>query len=332
MFWPSHAVLPHVSYVVLVAVHCVACSSGPKSLEPISAPREPLVVIHVVDGDTGLPIEGALVRRIDAEQSSEHERSALPSTFDAVGLERAFRDRPVVARTDDHGNVRLPRPGGRAVVAVESGRLFASETLENDGPATIGLELLDDSPVRVLVRDARGDLAAGVPVALRHRARGGPWFDRLRVRTDSRGRATLPHARYAMSWNESWRSDDIEWSVGIASCLGVLVAKPLSREVVDDEIDLVLPPNGEVDVVLVDVDGASIDGEIEVGLAPRASALHRGDVEADPLQAFGSGGLGPRLTAPPGGEVELAHEGRARFRFVGLNCDLVAVAARNGAS
>lgn len=310
---------------LLASCELSGSSARSDSDESGSSRPESLIELHVVDEETDLPVEGALVRCKELPAPLSDDEGPL-----SVANDRAREpDEPrLIARTDASGVARLARPAWHAYITVETRDRYAETSLAHDGPPSVAIELVHDSPVDVVVRDERGSPVEGVPVALRYRMRRSSWFDVLRASTSSAGRVTLPHARYAMNRDERWRSSDLEWSIGIDSCLGGVVARPFDRD--DSEVvELMLPPTGEVDIVLQDAGGTQLVGDVEVGLVPRPSPFDVPNVERDPMNAFG---IGARLEAPIGGEVEVAHDGHARFRFVGLGQRLDVIAARNPAS
>jgi hypothetical protein len=295
-----------------------------------AAPARQLVELRVVDGKSGAPIEGAAVRRIDGNPKG----APLPDDDEFVRIEEEFRGRPVVAKSDAKGCVRFERPAGQAqaLLTFDAGGRFAAMFLWEHMPATQDVKLFPDPPLRVEVRDAGGRAMADVPIVLRDRS--NPYsYDILWARTGADGRVTLPHAAYAVNKQGSDLPEHTRWSVAVATCLREVVAHSWEGAPPEELVKLVMPDTGQVEVLLQEMDGTPLRGEIEVALIAVPNPCAASETEEQSVRSL-DGAFAPRWVAGPRPGIMLAtaREGRASFDHVGLGLSLAAGVARNRGS
>lgn len=299
--------------------------------QPAAKPAA-LIELRVVDGVTGKPVEGAAVRRIDADPSKPPGSEVLPDEYDLAGLEQAFRVRPVIATTDAEGRARLERPASFAQITVEQGGRFGTENLWSAMNDSAEVKLFADPAVKVEVRDAAGRPVEGVSVALLCQE-WGYWREVVHAFTGVDGGATLPHAGHAVHSTLAWSKDDVRWSLTIATCLATVVAHEWEGAPPAEPVKLVLPPTGSVDVLLEEADGTPVRAELQVALVAKENPWPRTENQRGPSDVL-RGALRPWMgpAGGPGVMTSTALDGRACFEHVGLGVELVAGVIRNASS
>lgn len=165
--------------------------------------------------------------------------------------------------TDDAGVVIVPRPRESAVVAAVAGENHGSLDLEPERSGRLLLELEPDRQLFVRVVDARGDPAGDQPVALRVQIRSN--FRDVEVARSSAedGIAVLRHLqRFARD------------HVGAEFAAGLVL---LGRNPVEtsfdptnpplEPIELVLPPCGNIELLLERADGSPVEEAVSCRIA-----------------------------------------------------------------
>lgn len=237
------------------AAASVQSSASPSADPPerVAARREP------GDTDAGVPIDARWFELTVVDAASGAPQPGADVRW-GRGLER---DLPGWnARSDVAGVVRLHAPARGTVVVTAA--------LERDGRTLFGrgrfdpelvaagrdrIELREDVSLQVRVRDANGELAAGVPVAVRlWREDEGRGVDGASIgETDAQGLVTLQHAQLLQRWPGGDRLGlpVAQWQVAPdvpgSEHAGVLVdAQRPPRE----PVELRLAPSGSVRVAV----------------------------------------------------------------------------------
>jgi hypothetical protein len=216
--------------------------------------------VRVVDA-AGAPSPGAEVFLVDhgIPRAPREKRAFEP-------VDRMLEERGERRLADGQGWTRFAPPRAAASVAARTADGFALRDLLAAEPGPVELVLAPDPVVRVRVRAGSGEPVEGVPVGL-----GSADGDVVRALTDDAGVARL-RARGRGEWLRPA-------SVALALPLADPVVHPLDLEHVPAEpIELVLPPTGALDVVLVDERGAP--------WTPRTRVFVERVRPEEPLRAF----------------------------------------------
>jgi hypothetical protein len=292
----------------------LAVSANGENRQTSPAEPEDRFLVWVQDAKTGIPVEGASVRWFE-----EPERNFDP---DELLGSRMVMDPPIgdeltegalgAALTDSTGAVFVPMGGVEWMrIEVRKGDLVGEiwRTADTEGVTRIDLVPSFDLEVRVV--DENGAPVSGVPVALRHK---GSHWPLLEASTSVSGTVELWNAGYVLATRRGLES----CSVALDLCLAREVEVPIDpARPPAGPITLVLPPTGEVEVVVIHGDGTAASPRCGVELAIRNEGSwmngrpHRGDLfHATPVDVGG----------------------HLLFRRVGLGTTLVALAQQNCAS
>lgn len=287
----------------------------------------------VVDGRTGKPIA-------DAEVLWEHDHADDPEDFygegtlqrwaaqshpDLAALESHLRARGGVIRSDANGRVIVP---GEEVPTVlgRKGALFAGrESLYSEENDVLRLHLWPDGDVRVRVVDSSGRPLADTGVMLVASKSNGqyPSVEQHAI-TNADGLATLEHAWVSVASGVASKGEcNQKWRVAVETVGETTVFRELDPDALSRKpITLRVPPSGEVEIELREMDGNLASIELPVVLAEI-------DEQHSPLEPRYSSqrSIGPwRRTNEM--RATLAG-GKAVFKNVGLGLHLIAYAARN---
>lgn len=215
-----------------------------------------------------------------------------------LDLDALFTARGQRFTCDAEGTARVPRVERDGLVACwQDGRFGVAAV--TPAAKEVRLVLQPDQLVRVVVVDASGREAAGVPVALRL-ALGPTHLDVLRRTTGADGTATLRHLHQYLVAGDSAAAQT--YSVALSLPLSQPVGVPIDPlRPPEDLVRLRLPATGVIDVTLLDTDGRVCRKSATVEL--QAVAVAPGQV--DELAA------GARTFRVPvrGGRVEIPHVG-----------------------
>jgi hypothetical protein len=211
----------------------------------------PWFEIQVVDAATGAPAHDADVATFDMASFARLAPALQPEWQHSIHHheERLAFEHGVQVPLDDDGVGRIRSGRGTRLVVARRGGAFARLALPIDAapaPHRHTLALVPDRTLRVLVLDARGAPASGVPLAVE---RGGTAFE-SNVTAAPDGMATWPHVQ---EWLRRADTDrDAIWRVRTAiphhDDVGVRF-DPASLHV--EPLVLHLPPTGVVEVRVV---------------------------------------------------------------------------------
>ncbi|MBI5434434.1 MAG: carboxypeptidase regulatory-like domain-containing protein [Planctomycetes bacterium] len=225
------------------------------------------VLVRVVQAETQAPVANARVLWLDGGAA---EGRAPWLWFDRALRERVADEIGRTFRTDEHGEVRVPRPEASvqplAWVLASDGAASGESNLRDQDVLVI--ELARDTELRAQVFDADGSPRGGVVVRLHaSRASGGSGAGPITVSGVTRaedGLAVLPHASTLVG-----SGADHECVLHVEA----LLDPPLERWVTSAELGgeplrFDLPPTGSVSVALRDARGElePLAREVELAL------------------------------------------------------------------
>jgi len=318
-----------VAGLVLGGVVALAAAGDP--------PAPAQTVLRTVDAN-GDAVAGATVcwRRVEPagdgalDDGWDGAWSWIYAEDDLAAREARVRGSGLRATTGADGRVTLPAAEVLEVVGERDGLWGIACTIASELGRERGsnqeteLVLLPTADLTVRVVDLDGAPAAGVPVALRTKVHSPR--NRMHATTGADGTAVLRHARYLLA--EDGRYRDGEGCVALDLCVARDVEAPLDPGAWPDEpVTLTLPPTGELEVVVSEADGSPCALEREVAISRVGEDVWKdGELVGSTWVSSLDGGV------PPGVACATAEGGRALFRYVGLDQELVALAKRNGAS
>ncbi len=291
----------------------------------------------VVDGRSGKPIADAEVswfREADDGSGEFYEVEHLMRWDEMMepdlgALESRTRASGFVSRSDADGRVVLPGKDWPSVFARKGTLLGGTESLwsddKDDHPK---LHLWPDGDIRVRVVDASDHALANTDVLLIHGDVNYLYASECqRATTDAEGMATLRHACVSIAsatarnseTKQAWRVE-VEMIPARVACQ-VLDSAALSHQA----ITLRMPPTGDVQISLRELDGSPARIDLPAVLE---------EVDADNSPVNASDEKYPRFEFTPKPRELRATlvNGKAIFHDIGLGRNLVAFAARNGAS
>lgn len=292
----------------------------------------------VVDGRSGKPIPDAEVRwdYADADVPPDDEPTDIEDDQSVEGypmydadlrvIDARTRASGLVARSDAEGHVVLPTAVWPPIFARKGTLLGGNESLWSEDNEALKLRLWPDGNLRVRLVDSWGQALAKAAVMLIDGDARYSSFSRVRQRvmTSDDGSATLQHAFVTIaSVTSRWGATGAIWHVAlemIPASAGAMELDPaaLPRE----PITLRMPPAGEVEIALRELDGSSAKMELPVVLAEV-------DAENSPTQPLNA--RLPRLDGArsPGELSATLVDGKAVLHNIGLGRQLIAFAARN---
>ncbi len=199
--------------------------------------------------------------------STDEEEKDIPWELDEVA---AFREGARHARSDGAGLVRLSVPLDATLHAVAArGELWGRAELEppEDEDLTPAkarehrLELAPDWDLVVEVRDAREEPLAGVPVNLTPTRQRWRW-SRTEETERPAGTCVFEHAGFRIA-----RAPEVVWSVAPDLLLVDETHEPLGPERPPGPVVFRLPPLGELEVVVHELDGSPMPDGTKVALS-----------------------------------------------------------------
>ncbi|HEX5054179.1 MAG TPA: hypothetical protein VFZ65_20540 [Planctomycetota bacterium] len=239
----------------------VAAEVGAELLvTPADAPR---VDVHIVLADSGEPVADAEVEWTDELSRARLEQ--LPP--DRQQRARAAGLAAWHGRSDSRGIVRV-HLGDPTEVRARKGELTGSLDCYRDTvpPEGFRVELFEDRPLQVRVRDGQGRPVAGVELRIRCEGARSTYATGRREYTGPDGLATFEHLRdIDQRRNTGWeRARDEQWIVQAATgdrTSGAATFDPLAPP--RSPIDLTLPPCGSVRV-RVESGGTELTGRLSL--------------------------------------------------------------------
>ncbi|MCZ6597243.1 MAG: hypothetical protein O7B99_06380 [Planctomycetota bacterium] len=280
-------------------------------------PLEDGIEILVVHQETGAAVPQADIYFLNP-QSLAMDEVMLEFQVEGLNFEKLLRVYGRRFRADDEGRLFVPRGTDVALVAGSKGDLWGMTQLDTGMDEPIRLELGADPSVEVHVVDTLGNPVAGVPVALRMKRKGaqggmqGGVPDLNKVLTDRSGKAVISRFRRIL---EEMNDGARDWVPHVA--ITAMLAEPVEQEIDPDDLPadpivLVMPPTGEVEILLEGFDGEPFTKQAFVMLSPASNEAD----EARPARAM----MGQ------GGAMAMAEDGRVLFSHVGLGLQLAVVA------
>ena len=242
---PRDAVEPAARAPVEATVPAAASAFEPWPAEEVGLE---VLVVRSVDDE---PVPRAEVLWLSNESIPEEAQAeAMANGFDITGMFERYGRR---FRADEAGRLRVPRPVRSVNLLGRAPELLAIESLEAP-KEPYRLALHPDPTLRVRVVDEAGAPVPDVPVAMRLGFEDGG-IDLTKTRTDAEGRARIEHI-------EPMRGlvgDEGTFYAAISAPLTEAVEVPI--ETYEEEITLVLPPCGALEVRLVDAGGRPVTTE-----------------------------------------------------------------------
>jgi hypothetical protein len=295
----------------------------PRAADDSAAPAESPTVPTRVDVEATATENELAVRVVDQEDTplADVEVLVLPRAGETElepfeDLERVdafFREHATPRRTNTRGLLHIARPAGSPTLLVAThGRLWGKLRVD-PGADAAELMLEPDATLRARVVDASGRPVAGATVQLRTVGEWGRWAARHAETEGARASVTFRHAQRTLVAH-----DDRVWEMGVEALLERPVAEPLELDALPtDEIALVLPVTGAVEVTVLDESWQPFAGKA------RASIGIVREGQARELSPF-SGTRRPEVQV----QVE---DAVARFPFVDIGRELEVKVARESA-
>lgn len=214
--------------------------------------------VLVVDGRSGAPLAGAVVRWLDLtspELLAAIARGAKGQDLIETAGARAETDAAGIARVSPHP----------MLVRARHGRLWNEVKSPWITDEPLRLELFPDLVVEVV--DGAGKPVGGVPLELRLLERGS--FDTTSGETGADGRATFSHEHIRRR-----ASEGMEVRFGLPLGADDVVLGLAADELPEEPLRMVLPPTGRVVVELRDLDGTPLAAPASVVLFAAQERLH----------------------------------------------------------
>lgn len=234
-------------------------------------PDEPGPLLLVLHG-SGAPATGATVYYFDETEYRRraNDRSRTLTRWDAA---ERFGQR---TRTDDRGEVLLPRGRGRWVVAAQKEGEFGYLTVARDGSHRLTMQT--DEQVEIVARFA-DSTPATIPVALRHQPKSNDTDTIWRGSTDQAGRVLVRHFQLLRRAAAKGQPEGFRERFAAMACLPtepLTLTEFAGRPASDEPVLLEVPDLGAVEVRLTCHSGKPLLSSARIGFGAERRARKPG--------------------------------------------------------